>query len=350
MLAESFDWRATQWALTIYGIVIWVLIVLALPETLKARKNIVFEAEVADVEERPTLSRVSTRESVKQRSGKYAKILRILFVDPLSVLGYLRFPLVALCVYYAAVTFGSLYILNISIQYSYERQPYDFSTLIIGLLYIPNSIGYITASVFGGKWMDKIMAREARKKQNHGEALVLLPEDRMRENAWLGAFLYPAALIIYGWTTGSGVIWVVPVSFRIPVHLVISYNVTQMQEPNRLTCGILDDIKLLLWYWKHADILALDYHAHRISTSPVQFWDSCEQLCPQYLLLYWSYCRSPTDQCHRQWLVIHNIGPVGFVLWHCCHMGLQTFWATLAGKYGPKAYLVRRNHMRSIFA
>ena len=152
MLSSAFDWRATQWALAIYGIVIWVLILLALPETLKSRKNIVVEAEVAETAARPNLYRMSTRESVKQRSGKYAKILRIVFVDPLSVLGYLRFPLVLLCVYYSAVTFGSLYMLNISIQYSYERQPYDFSTLIIGLLYIPNSLGYILAAVSGGKY------------------------------------------------------------------------------------------------------------------------------------------------------------------------------------------------------
>lgn len=212
LLAQTFDWRATQWALAVYGIVIWVLIVLALPETLKARKNIVVEAEAAEAITRPNLSRMSTRESVKQKSGKYAKILRILFVDPLSVLGYLRFPLISLLVFYSAVTFGSLYMLNISIQYSYERQPYDFSTLIIGLLYIPNSLGYILGSVFGGPWMDKIMAREARNRQHDGEALVLLPEDRMRENAWLGAVVYPVSLIIYGWTTHFGVIWAVPVS------------------------------------------------------------------------------------------------------------------------------------------
>lgn len=204
---------------------IWILIVLALPETLKARKDIVVEAEVAEAEQRPNLSRMTTRESVKQKSGKYAKIFRILFVDPLSVLGYLRFPLISLLVFYSSVTFGSLYMLNISIQYSYEKQPYNFSTLIIGLLYIPNSIGYVLGSVFGGPWMDRIMAREARKKQRDGEALVLLPEDRMRENAWLGAMVYPICLIVYGWTTHFGVIWVVPVSPQSMSHPNISYQV-----------------------------------------------------------------------------------------------------------------------------
>lgn len=83
--------------------------------------------------------------------------------------------------------------------------------------------------------MDRIMAREARKRQHDGEALLLLPEDRMRENAWLGAIIYPVALIIYGWTTHFGVIWVVPVSLESvkpkysPKHAIL-HNVLQMQE------------------------------------------------------------------------------------------------------------------------
>lgn len=61
--------------------------------------------------------------------------------------------------------------------------------------------------------MDKIMAREARKRQKDShDPIILLPEDRMRENAWLGALTYPAALIWYGWTAHFGVFWLVPVS------------------------------------------------------------------------------------------------------------------------------------------
>lgn len=209
-LAESLGWRSTQWAIAIFGLLIWVMIFFALPETLRVRKDV---TAVAAAEEnatsRPTLTRTITAQSVKKKSKEYGRILRMMFLDPLRVLAYLRFPLVLLCVYYSAVTFGSLYVLNISIQYTFERSPYEFSTLIIGLLYIPNSLGYILASLFGGRWMDRIMIREARnrrKRQPTDEGpLVLLPEDRMRENAWLGAFIYPVALIAYGWTADKGV-------------------------------------------------------------------------------------------------------------------------------------------------
>lgn len=138
----------------------------------------------------------------------------MLFLDPLSVILYLRFMPVVLTVYYSAITFGSLYVLNISIQYTFEREPYEFSTLIIGLLYLPNSVGYILASLFGGRWMDAIMKREALRANRIDERgkLIFRPEDRMRENAWLGALLYPLALIWYGWTVDKGVFWIAPVS------------------------------------------------------------------------------------------------------------------------------------------
>ena len=112
------------------------MIVFALPETLKATKDVTAQVstEAAEGSNRPPLSRSSTRESVQRKSKQYAKVLRMWFIDPLLVLGYLRFPLVLLCVYYSAVTFGSLYVLNISITYTFEKPPYDYSTLIVGLL------------------------------------------------------------------------------------------------------------------------------------------------------------------------------------------------------------------------
>lgn len=136
VLGETLGWRATQWALAVFGVVVWTMIFFALPETLKATKDFAAEAttEEASTPSRPQLSRTSTREAVQQRSKQYARVLRMTFLDPLRVLGHLRFPLVSLCVYYSAITFGSLYVLNISIQYTFEKPPYDFTTLIVGLL------------------------------------------------------------------------------------------------------------------------------------------------------------------------------------------------------------------------
>ena len=156
---------------------------------------------------------------------------RMVFLDPLRIVLWLRFPAVVLTVYYAAVTFGSLYVLNVSIQDTFAKGPYNFSTLILGLLYIPNSLGYVLASIFGGRWMDFIMKREAVKAKRIGQdgKLIYRPEDRMRENAWLGAMLYPAAMIWYGWTVEKGVYWIVPVSHPFPLGVIFTSQLTRFR-------------------------------------------------------------------------------------------------------------------------
>ena len=161
---------------------------------------------------------------MKKKTKKYTRMARMVFLDPLKIVLWLRFPAVVLTVYYAAVTFGSLYVLNVSIQDTFAKAPYNFSTLVLGLLYIPNSLGYVLASIFGGRWMDFIMKREAVKAKRVGEdgKLIYHPEDRMRENAWLGAMLYPAAMVCYGWTAEKGVYWIVPVSHPFPLRVIFT--------------------------------------------------------------------------------------------------------------------------------
>jgi multidrug resistance protein len=211
-LANKWGWRSTLWFMVVYGGLTFIFIFFALPETLAAPK-----LPIPDVAEEPPLERQASRVSSRQvvrHTTRTIKILKSVLVDPLHILFYLRFPAVLLTVYYSSISFGSLYMLNISIQESFSKAPYEFSTLYVGLLYIPSALGYFLGSIFGGRWMDNIMQREAKKANRYDEKgrLVYHPEDRMRENAWLGALLYPLALIWYGWTVEKGVYWLVPVS------------------------------------------------------------------------------------------------------------------------------------------
>lgn len=216
-LAMKWGWRSTQWFLAIYGSVVLICLIFALPETLKNRKALAVSAEQevkGGAGQRMGLSRTSSRQVVQMKTRKWVEMLKRAFIDPLKIILYLRFPAVLITVYYASITFGSLYILNISLQATFEKPPYNFSTIEVGLVYIPNSLGYMAASVLGGKWTDTIMAREARKAKRYDEHgnLKYIPEDRMRENAWIAAFMYPAALVWYGWTAEKHTFWLVPVS------------------------------------------------------------------------------------------------------------------------------------------
>ena len=212
-LAQRWRWRSTLWFLAVYGAIIVVFILVALPETLVVAKTP--QPEPTHDQEAPLehrLSRISSRQVVRSTT-RWLKVLKMVFLDPLKIVLYLRYPPVLLTVYYASITFGSLYVLNVSVEHTFGSSPYNYSTIIVGLLYIPNSLGYIAASCFGGRWMDNIMKREAKKAERYDEKgnLIFHPEDRMRENAWLGAMLYPAALLWYGWTADRGIYWLAPV-------------------------------------------------------------------------------------------------------------------------------------------
>lgn len=212
-LDQKWGWRSTQWFLVIYGAVVLVSIVFGLPETLKSCISSAIEAEKHIPEgERPP-STANSRQVVHPKTTSAVSILKRTLLDPLKIFLCLRFPAVLLSVYYAGVAFGSLYVLNVSLQATFSRPPYNFSTAEVGLVYIPNSIGYVVSSTFGGRWSDRIMAREAKKAgyNEHGK-LIYRPEYRLRENAWIAAFTYPAALICYGWTAEKEVFCVVPVS------------------------------------------------------------------------------------------------------------------------------------------
>ncbi|GES61009.1 MFS multidrug resistance transporter [Aspergillus terreus] len=247
-LAQEWGWRSTLWFSAIYGGIALVFIFLALPETLVVHKEPTPAPLTNDEPQEPLgqrLSRVSSRQVVSF-TARWLKHLKMVFIDPLKIVLYLRFPPVLLTVYYASITFGSLYVLNVSIEHTFGSDPYNYNTLIVGLLYIPNSVGYIVASLFGGRWMDNIMQREARKAERYDEhgKLIYRPEDRMRENAWLGATLYPAALIWYGWTADKGVYWLAPmianVFFGVGSMLIFSMVTTMLTEfmPKKSSSGV----------------------------------------------------------------------------------------------------------------
>jgi multidrug resistance protein len=211
-LAQRWGWRSTLWFMVIFGGIALVFILLTLPETLLVRRSPLVEAERSTASLDRTTSRVSSQ--MVRNTTKWLKVLMMVLLDPFKMILYLKYAPVFLSVFYASITFGTLYCLNISVQETFSVEPYNFSTIIIGLLYLPNSLGYLLTSVFSGKWMDTIMHREATKAGRYDEKgrPIYQPEDRMRENAWLGAILWPAALIWYGWTAEKGVHWIVPVS------------------------------------------------------------------------------------------------------------------------------------------
>lgn len=257
-LAQGFGWQSTMWFLTAFGGVNWISLFFFLPETLAKKKPLGPPSPPTtttrtstsggedDLNRTTSLARMSTRQSVAIKTRRGATMLRQVFIDPLQCILFLRFPPVAITVAFASVTFASLFVLNVSIQSTFALPPYSFSTLIVGLLYIPSSLGYFIASLLGGRWVDRIMAREAKRAGRYDEKgkLIYLPEDRMRENAWIAASMFPLSMIWYGWAADKGVFWfaaIVPnFFFGVATMLIFGAATTMLTEfmPEQGSSGV----------------------------------------------------------------------------------------------------------------
>ncbi|KAI0199065.1 major facilitator superfamily domain-containing protein [Astrocystis sublimbata] len=225
-LTQAFGWRSTLWFLVIFAGVLFLLILFCLPETLGRRPS-------------------PEPESNPQGTKKFGVIIKR-FIDPFKVLALLRYPPIIISVFSAAIAFGSLYVVNISIETVFSVPPYNFTTIEVGLLYLAPTLGYALASVLGGRWIDFIMHREAEKAGRYDPdgKLVYLPEDRMKENIWLASSLYPAGMIWYGWTADKAIHWIVPTIatffFGIGSMLVFGAVTTVLTEftPKKASSGV----------------------------------------------------------------------------------------------------------------
>ena len=201
-LVQRWSWRATQWFQMAYGALILILISFALPDTTTIPNS--------------TLSGISSRQQ-EDSSRSPVTILRKIgsaTLRPLRIVRFLRSPAITLTVYLSSITFLVTKALQISLQQSYAGPPFNFDALIIGLTFIPFAIGLIVGDLVGGKWSDQVMHRTAvasnRYDDDTGE-IILVPEDRMKENAWLAILCLPAGLVWYGWGVQCAKHWIVPV-------------------------------------------------------------------------------------------------------------------------------------------
>lgn len=174
---------------------------------------------------------------------KDAQYYRTLFYDliirPTHSIILLTHPPVALVIAYLAVLFAVLYFFNMTVSYSYARPPYNFLSVIVGLMYIPNSVTYILALIIGGRWNDKLL-RDYAKKHN-GE---LRPELRILWNVVLACCFFPPACLIFGWCLKYGEHWVTPLIgtllFGFALMIVIGATVTYLVDslPGKGATGV----------------------------------------------------------------------------------------------------------------
>lgn len=233
LITDRWYWQGTQWFLVILGVGTLLLVLFFLPETLRDQKRILYynqiEAEKYSEKFGTELARHETTQSEQlaklspeEPKSFKQKLMRII-IHPFRTFKFFKFPPVPLAIIYSSYCFFSLYFMNIGLESLYSNSPYNFKSIIVGLMYIPNSIGYVIASLVNGRWSDYILRRSI--KRNNG---VEISEARIAENVYMAAALFPAALLLFGWTANARIFWLVPLigSFLFGVASMIIFSNT----------------------------------------------------------------------------------------------------------------------------
>lgn len=130
------------------------------------------------------------------------KLFRNSITRPLKML-FLS-PIIFLLSSYVAVVYGIVYLLLTTFYRVFQGQ-YGFSTGSTGLVFIGFGIGASISLVLSGAVSDRML--KSLTARNGGSPK---PEYRL-PMLFVGAFLIPISLFLYGWTADKKVHWIVPI-------------------------------------------------------------------------------------------------------------------------------------------
>ncbi|KXJ96338.1 major facilitator superfamily domain-containing protein, partial [Microdochium bolleyi] len=194
-LAESQGWHWVFWFMTILGGLAWVASVVVLRESyatvLLARRAARLRKETGN----------SALVSVLDNGRTPRQLFFFSIVRPLKMLFFQ--PIIFMISAHMALIYGYLYLLFTTFPRVFGGQ-YGFSTGSVGLAYLGLGVGAFLGLLLTGVISDRIMAELS--KRNGG---VFKPEYRLPP-LFIGAFLVPAGLFMYGWTAEVRAHWILP--------------------------------------------------------------------------------------------------------------------------------------------
>ncbi|KAI9259597.1 major facilitator superfamily domain-containing protein, partial [Phascolomyces articulosus] len=182
-LNQYLGWRWIFWIFVIVYGLLWITIILLLPETNPYARHQRRQQQNDSIESGDSSSTYTTE--IKGRTHKKASI-----INPFSSLKLLKFPNMLLC-------------LALSFTWAYSNQ-YHFSSTFVGLFYLSGLVGTTTASYLGGFLSDKIymrrMERVKNNSTNENEQGQAYPEMRLSQSViFVAAFVLAVSYVGYGW-------------------------------------------------------------------------------------------------------------------------------------------------------
>lgn len=207
-LAGSLGWRAIFWFLVIYAAVFLVLLLLLLPETLRALVSNGGQTPTTIFSRYPLVVYQKTtsiqwdRQTANHVPSARRKQARIDVTGPLRILCSKQAVLLILfiAVYYA------VWQMTMTAMSTLFSEHYGLSTTQIGFTFLANGVGSIAGTLITGKLLNIDYQRvKAKHEARHTSLPLDLPLDLPLEEARLRlvpvlALLQCAAVLLFGWT------------------------------------------------------------------------------------------------------------------------------------------------------
>ncbi|PBP17372.1 hypothetical protein BUE80_DR011850 [Diplocarpon rosae] len=214
IFAQTLGWRAIFWFLTIYGGAFLTILIVVLPETLRAMvgngskpakglSNSLFSHILRRRHPRSTENEELKRCTAKTSAGK--KMPPVDFLGPVKIILSIEvtFGIIFLSIYY------TVWQMTITVMSTLFKRTYGLSELHIGLTFIGNGVGCIVGTLTTGKLLDIDYARF--KKSFTGDAEDFPLEKARLRTLYLWSGLQISSVLVFGWTLDKGVHIAVPI-------------------------------------------------------------------------------------------------------------------------------------------
>lgn len=250
LASGGFQW--VFWALTIFGISVWLLIGAALPETarnvvgngsserkgwerpwwevIKKKRKKRKEAVQSDIVELGAQQPTSEKPTNHTGDGEtpMGRRKRFKMLNPLAAIRIIFWKDTALVLWMAASPYAVWYCVQTSIPPIYKGG-YHFSELQVGLAYLTGGAGTVLGGYANGKFMDWNYRVTARKightiDKVSGDDLRHFPIERARARG--GGYLlaiYTCALAGYGWSVMAQTSAAVPLVLQFVLAALCTY-------------------------------------------------------------------------------------------------------------------------------
>ncbi|GKT40311.1 efflux pump rdc3 [Colletotrichum spaethianum] len=192
-VAENMGWRWMFWVISIVigavSIIAFLILRETYPPVLLEKKAARLRKETGNLSYRSSLASNYTPRELFRRS----------IIRPMRLL--LFRPFVTVICAYVAVLYGTLYLLFATYSFVFS-EVYGFSTVAIGLVFLPGGLGTLLGAFYVGVFSDRTLKRRAAAGRTN------LPEDRLAPIITVpGALTFPAGMFVYGWCVEGRVHW-----------------------------------------------------------------------------------------------------------------------------------------------